>query len=154
MDGKPAPGTSYILDAKGQPASIDEALRQTFAEMAKAEGTSVEQMLAGMEQAKLEETAATVARKFISAKAGAGGAGHYADSEVLLAKSSASRMRRDALAGGAQHMAAARAVRDAALSSGHAPSAPGGASASLNDGRPGASLTPQQMRDLARSSRY
>jgi hypothetical protein len=105
-----------VHDAKaaGGPATIDEALRLKFAELAKGQGTSVADMLAHMDQGKIEETAAEVARAFVSAQAGKGVATMYGDSAsvALLAKSAASAMRRDALLGGA--ISSGREARDAA----------------------------------------
>lgn len=78
MDATPS------IDRKAEePATIDEALRLRFAEMAKEQGTTVRKMLSSMEQSKIEEAAAEVAKAFISARAGAGVAAQLGDAAVL-----------------------------------------------------------------------
>jgi len=143
-----------MLDAKEKPlTSIDEALKARFATMAKAEGATVAEMLARMEQAKVEEIAAEVATAFVSGLAGTGVASRYSDSDVLLAKAAAGRMRRDALMGGQITNAA---VRDAALagrySGGGLPLA--GSHQSLGAHDASAGDTGRMVADLARASRY
>jgi PBP1b-binding outer membrane lipoprotein LpoB len=66
------------------PASIDEALQQTFETMAKSQNTTVAAMLTSMPQAKIEETAAQVATAFISAHAGHGVASQFAKDAAFI----------------------------------------------------------------------
>lgn len=144
-------GDTAMFDAKEKaPATIDEALRVTFAQMAKAQGVTVEEMLASMEQIKIEETAAEVAKAFMSAQAGKGVATMYADSAVLLAKSSANAMRRDALSGGAisRGQEARDAIRGAQY--GNPPSSQAGTPVQDE----AALASAKAVRDLAYRSRY
>lgn len=98
-DGETVRRNMMFMDAAKptQPKSIDEALRQLFATLAKQQNTSVEEMLAAMEQTKLEELAADVARQFVSGIAGSGVAAHFKDSAALIAeaKAAAGRLRVD-----------------------------------------------------------
>jgi len=142
--------------AKDEPASIDEALRRAFAEMAERAGMKVGEMLASMGQVKIEEMAATVAKQFVSAQAGKGIATMYGDekSAVHLAKSAANALRRDALAGGSISSGTGAQVRDLAhawANGGPDPSAPRTATPAIDQ----ASLAAgKAARDAARASQY
>lgn len=103
-----------IGDAKkdAEPASIDEALRNKFDELAKGRNATVTELLSSMAQKEIEEVASDVAVQFVRAQAAAGIASAYGDSAVHLAKAAANAMRRDALAGGT--LSGSQSVRDAA----------------------------------------
>ncbi|MBV9528335.1 MAG: hypothetical protein JOZ79_08240 [Sphingomonas sp.] len=75
-----------IADGKpSSPGSIDEALRERFATMAKTSGTTVAEMLATMSQQDIEKAASEVAVAFVSAQAGNGVAATFAkDAAVSL----------------------------------------------------------------------
>jgi hypothetical protein len=74
-----------LRDAKSDPPkSIDEALRQRFAEMAKQQGIDVNEMLASMKQTAIEEVASEVAARVVSAHAGQGVASQFATDAALL----------------------------------------------------------------------
>jgi bacterioferritin-associated ferredoxin len=80
-DGRSVTLQVHMIDAKtGAPTTIDEALKATFAEMAKAQGVTVPELLAALSQKQIEEAAASVATKFVSGAAGAGVAARFADS--------------------------------------------------------------------------
>jgi hypothetical protein len=64
--------------------SIDEALRLKFAEMAKARGVSVDEMLLTMEQREIENTVAETAKAFVTAQAGKGLAAQFAKDAALI----------------------------------------------------------------------
>lgn len=134
-----------MLDKKPKPpVSIDEALRQAFATMAKNKGRTVRELLAEMDQLDIEKTAANVAKQFVSAQAGAGVASMYGDSAVGLAKSAANAMKREALGGGP----GARVVRDLALSGRYAGAPP------LSAPSAAGVSNAAEVRDAARSMRY
>lgn len=80
-----------------EPKSIDEALRQRFAEMAKARGTTVAEMLSSLQQSEIEEAATAEAKAFVNAQAGKGIAAMFGDS-FQRAVSAAKTMQRDAFA--------------------------------------------------------
>lgn len=121
-DGRGVGTSRFFMDKSADPKTIDEALRLRFAEMAKVRGTTVAEMLAGLEQRQIEEAATDVAKAFVSAQAGKGIASMFGDS-VQRACSAAKAMRGEACASyltdEERGLARSKAVRDWAMRHAH-----------------------------------
>lgn len=118
--GRSATFDLTLCDAKAQPPkTIDEALKQRFAELAKGQGADVATVLANMSQSQLEDLAADVAKAFINSVAGAAVAAKFTDAQrasiTASATSIASSLRASALPKAKPEEAMTTTLSDAAI---------------------------------------
>jgi hypothetical protein len=161
-DGRPATDRS----SPEKPTSLDEALKEQFAQLAEQRGTDVETLLAAMEQKQLEEIVSAAALSFVRSVSGGAVGRFFSDAQLASIRASAltiatihKRMAKPKEASMKASIKSTAAIRDGVLRKRYAVA--GGSAPATRDRQVGDVAPPVEafsstasIRDRVRRNRY